>query len=65
MSKKNNKLVVPEVEQSFDKAKYEIAQEFGVHLNDEAVSREDEKKGIEITNRLINEAYSQSSKRFD
>lgn len=59
MPSSKNKLVVPGVEQYLQQVKYEIAQEFGVHLSGDTTSRGNGSVGGEITKRLINEAQSQ------
>lgn len=59
MANNKSKLVVPGVEQYLQQVKYEIAQEFGVHLSGETTARGNGSVGGEITKRLINEAQSQ------
>ncbi|CUB19744.1 Small, acid-soluble spore protein D [Bacillus safensis] len=54
-----NQLLVPGVEQALDQFKYEIAQEFGVTLGSETVSRANGSVGGEITKRLVQQAQSQ------
>ncbi|USY30369.1 alpha/beta-type small acid-soluble spore protein [Bacillus safensis] len=54
-----NQLLVPGVEQALDQFKYEIAQEFGVTLGSDTVSRANGSVGGEITKRLIQQAQSQ------
>ncbi|PLT28979.1 alpha/beta-type small acid-soluble spore protein [Peribacillus deserti] len=54
-----NSLLVPGVEQFLDQYKYEIAQEFGVQLGAETVSRGNGSVGGEITKRLVAQAQSQ------
>jgi len=63
MSRNSNKLLVPGVEQFLDQVKYEIAQEFGVTLSGETVSRANGSVGGEITKRLVQQAQSQMSGR--
>lgn len=63
MSRNSNKLLVPGVEQFLDQVKYEIAQEFGVTLSGETVSRANGSVGGEITKRLVKQAQSQMSGR--
>ena len=54
-----NQLLVPRVEQALDQFKYEIAQEFGVTLGSDTVSRANGSVGGEITKRLVQQAQSQ------
>lgn len=54
-----NQLLVPGVEQALDQFKYEIAQEFGVTLGSDTVSRANGSIGGEITKRLVQQAQSQ------
>ncbi|MFS0654385.1 small, acid-soluble spore protein, alpha/beta type [Bacillus sp. 179-C3.3 HS] len=54
-----NHLLVPGVEQALDQFKYEIAQEFGVTLGSDTVSRANGSVGGEITKRLVQQAQSQ------
>lgn len=54
-----NQLLVPGVEQALDQFKYEIAQEFGVTLGSDTVSRANGSVGGEITKRLVQQAQSQ------
>lgn len=54
-----NQLLVPGVEQVLDQFKYEIAQEFGVTLGSDTVSRANGSVGGEITKRLVQQAQSQ------
>ena len=54
-----NQLLVPGVEQDLDQFKYEIAQEFGVTLGSDTVSRANGSVGGEITKRLVQQAQSQ------
>ncbi len=62
MSNSNNKsnaLNVPGARQAVDNMKYEIAQEFGVNLGQEASSRANGSVGGEITKRLVAMAQQQ------
>ncbi|MBO8177814.1 small, acid-soluble spore protein, alpha/beta type [Aeribacillus pallidus] len=59
-----NKLLVPGVEQYLDQVKYEIAQEFGVQLGSDTVSRANGSVGGEITKRLVKQAQSQLSGQY-
>lgn len=61
MSRSSNKLLVPGIEQYMDQVKYEIAQEFGVSLGSDTVSRSNGSVGGEITKRLVKQAQSQLS----
>ncbi|MCY8103608.1 acid-soluble spore protein SspD [Bacillus mojavensis] len=54
-----NKLVVPGVEQALDQFKLEVAQEFGVNLGSDTVSRGNGSVGGEMTKRLVQQAQSQ------
>ncbi|UQZ45765.1 acid-soluble spore protein SspD [Bacillus sp. PK3-037] len=54
-----NKLVVPGVEQALDQFKLEVAQEFGVSLGSDTVSRANGSVGGEMTKRLVQQAQSQ------
>ncbi|AZV48023.1 MULTISPECIES: acid-soluble spore protein SspD [Bacillus] len=54
-----NKLVVPGVEQALDQFKLEVAQEFGVNLGSDTVSRANGSVGGEMTKRLVQQAQSQ------
>lgn len=56
-----NKLLVPGVQQMLDQYKEEIAQEFGVKLSADTVSRANGSVGGEITKRLVRQAQSQLS----
>ena len=56
-----NKLLVPGVEQYLEQVKYEIAQEFGVNLGSDTVSRSNGSVGGEITKRLVSLAQKQMS----
>mgnify|MGYP003481249385 FL=1 len=55
----SNPLNVPGARQAVDKMKYEIAQEFGVNLGQEASSRANGSVGGEITKRLVAMAQQQ------
>lgn len=55
---KRNKLVVPGVQQMLDQYKEEIAQEFGVKLSADTVSRANGSVGGEITKRLVKQAQA-------
>jgi small acid-soluble spore protein D (minor alpha/beta-type SASP) len=59
MSRNSNKLLVPGIEQYMDQVKYEIAQEFGVNLGSDTVSRANGSVGGEITKRLVKQAQAQ------
>jgi hypothetical protein len=61
MARNSNKLLVPGVEQFMDQVKYEIAQEFGVNLGSDTVSRANGSVGGEITKRLVQQAQAQLS----
>ena len=61
MARSSNNLLVPGVEQFLDQVKYEIAQEFGVTLGSDTVSRANGSVGGEITKRLVQQAQSQLS----
>ncbi len=54
-----NKLLVPGIEQYLDQVKYEIAQEFGVRLSADTVSRANGSVGGEITKRLVKQAQAE------
>lgn len=56
-----NKLLVPGVQQMLDQYKEEIAQEFGVNLSADTVSRANGSVGGEITKRLVKQAQAQLS----
>lgn len=58
MGKGRNQLLIPGVEQFLDQVKYEIAQEFGVTLSANTVSRANGSVGGEMTKRLVKEAQS-------
>lgn len=64
MANSRNKLLVPGIEQYLDQVKYEIAQEFGVQLGSDTVSRSNGSVGGEITKRLVKQAQSQLSGQF-
>ena len=49
----SNKLSVPGAKQALDQMKYEIAQEFGVQLGENATARANGSVGGEITKRLV------------
>jgi Small, acid-soluble spore proteins, alpha/beta type len=59
MARSSNKLLVPGIEQALDQIKYEIAQEFGVQLGSDTMSRANGSVGGEITKRLVAQAQSQ------
>jgi small acid-soluble spore protein D (minor alpha/beta-type SASP) len=61
MARSSNKLLVPGIEQYLDQVKYEIAQEFGVQLGSDTVSRANGSVGGEITKRLVQQAQAQIS----
>lgn len=61
MARSSNKLLVPGIEQTLEQIKYEIAQEFGVQLGANTVSRANGSVGGEITKRLVSQAQSQLS----
>lgn len=61
MTRSSNKLLVPGVEQYLDSIKFEIAQEFGVNLGSDTVSRANGSVGGEITKRLVKQAQSELS----
>jgi small acid-soluble spore protein D (minor alpha/beta-type SASP) len=63
MARNSNKLLVPGVEQFLDQVKYEIAEEFGVQLSADSVSRSNGSVGGEITKRLVKQAQSELSGR--
>ncbi|AEH48840.1 alpha/beta-type small acid-soluble spore protein [Parageobacillus thermoglucosidasius] len=58
MARSSNKLLVPGIEQALEQIKYEIAQEFGVQLGANTVSRANGSVGGEITKRLVSQAQS-------
>lgn len=55
----SNQLVVPGAQQALDQMKTEIAQEFGVQLGPDTVSRSNGSVGGEITKRLVQSAQQQ------
>lgn len=57
MARSTNKLAVPGAQAALDQMKYEIAQEFGVHLGPDATARANGSVGGEITKRLV--AYAE------
>ncbi|WP_026694275.1 alpha/beta-type small acid-soluble spore protein [Peribacillus kribbensis] len=59
-----NQLLVNGAQQAIDQMKYEIAQEFGVQLGAETVSRANGSVGGEITKRLVATAQSQLAGQF-
>ncbi|WP_033829379.1 alpha/beta-type small acid-soluble spore protein [Bacillus andreraoultii] len=59
MARSSNNLLVPGVEQYLDQVKYEIAEEFGVQLGGNTVSRANGSVGGEITKRLVQQAQAQ------
>ncbi len=63
MARYSNKLLVPGVQQFLDQVKYEIAEEFGVQLGANTVSRANGSVGGEITKRLVQQAQSQLSNK--
>lgn len=63
MARSSNKLLVPGVQQFLDQVKYEIAEEFGVQLGANTVSRANGSVGGEITKRLVQQAQSQLSNK--
>ncbi len=65
MANSSNKLLVPGIEQYLDQVKYEIAQEFGVQLGSDTVSRANGSVGGEITKRLVQQAQAQISGQFN
>lgn len=58
MANSSNKLLVPGIEQYLDAIKYEIAEEFGVKLGSDTVSRANGSVGGEITKRLVKQAQA-------
>jgi hypothetical protein len=60
----NRQKLVSGAEQGLDQMKYEIAQEFGVSLGAETVSRANGSVGGEITKRLVATAQSQLAGQF-
>ncbi|MEH7414833.1 alpha/beta-type small acid-soluble spore protein [Neobacillus drentensis] len=65
MANSSNKLLVPGIEQYLDQVKYEIAQEFGVQLGSDTVSRANGSVGGEITKRLVQQAQAELSGKFN
>ncbi|HEY4552306.1 MAG TPA: alpha/beta-type small acid-soluble spore protein [Bacillaceae bacterium] len=65
MGRQSNQLLVPGIEQYLDQVKYEIAQEFGVTLGSDTVSRANGSVGGEITKRLVQQAQSQLAGRTE
>jgi small acid-soluble spore protein D (minor alpha/beta-type SASP) len=65
MARSSKKLLVPGIEQALDSIKYEIAQEFGVNLGSDTVSRANGSVGGEITKRLVQTAQSQLNGQFN
>jgi small acid-soluble spore protein D (minor alpha/beta-type SASP) len=61
MARSSNKLLVPGIEQYLEQVKYEIAQEFGVQLGSDTVSRANGSVGGEMTKRLVKQAQAQMS----
>lgn len=62
MSQSNrNRLVVPGAQNAIDQMKYEIANEFGVHLGPDTTARANGSVGGEITKRLVEMGQSQMS----
>lgn len=55
------KLVVPGAQNAIDQMKYEIANEFGVHLGADTTARANGSVGGEITKRLVAMGQSQIS----
>jgi hypothetical protein len=55
----SNKLSVPGAKQALDQMKYEIAQEFGVQVGENATARANGSVGGEITKRLVAQAQNQ------
>jgi hypothetical protein len=53
-----NKLAVKGAQQAIDQMKFEIAQEFGVHLGADSTARANGSVGGEITKRLVAQAQS-------
>ncbi|MCM3727023.1 alpha/beta-type small acid-soluble spore protein [Neobacillus cucumis] len=64
MSNNNNQLLVNGAQQAIDQMKFEIAQEFGVQLGADTVSRANGSVGGEITKRLVATAQSQLAGQF-
>lgn len=63
MTRSSNKLLVPGIQQFLDQVKFEIAEEFGVSLSGNTVSRANGSVGGEITKRLVKQAQAQLSNR--
>ena len=49
----NNQLLIPQARQALDQMKFEISQEFGVHLGADTTSRANGSVGGEMTKRLV------------
>ena len=67
MANKNNnrnQLLVSAAEQALEQMKYEIAQEFGVQLGADTISRANGSVGGEITKRLVRMAEQQLGGTF-
>ena len=60
-SKNTMKMRVPGAKQAIDKMKYEIANELGVNLGQDATSRANGSVGGEITRRLVQNGLNQVS----
>ncbi|MDA1475807.1 alpha/beta-type small acid-soluble spore protein [Bacillus changyiensis] len=60
---RTNKLVVPGAEKVLNQFKYEIAQEFGVHLGSDSVARSNGSVGGEMTKRLVQQAQTQLNEK--
>ncbi|MES1042760.1 alpha/beta-type small acid-soluble spore protein [Peribacillus simplex] len=60
----NRDKLVPGAQQAIDQMKYEIAQEFGVQLGADQISRANGSVGGEITKRLVASAQSQLASQF-
>ncbi|WP_054950475.1 alpha/beta-type small acid-soluble spore protein [Numidum massiliense] len=63
-SRTTNQLLAPQARQALDQMKFEIAQEFGVHLGPDTTSRANGSVGGEITKRLVAMAEQQLSGGF-
>ena len=59
MKSSNSKLVAPQAKQAIEQMKYEIANELGVNLGDDATARAHGSVGGEITKRLVKMGESQ------
>ncbi|MFP3126058.1 alpha/beta-type small acid-soluble spore protein [Ectobacillus funiculus] len=59
-----NQLLVSAAEQALEQMKYEIAQEFGVQLGADTISRANGSVGGEITKRLVRMAEQQLGGTF-